>query len=203
MVLFRIPNRSRLPAPMPDFLRTPPSLLTLLSLTGVILMLAAAPARADSGLLDTMLRSAKEAPVKLYEGKAKTYRAGVMTPETLTACLILAHRIDAVAIEIETAKGTIRDLDGRIQEAGPRLQHQAMAALTDPERRKAYEAQISDYNAWVEERRGTVEAHNRQVRLYSEMSGRFNGECNGRSYFPSDLDVVKDSLPPEVAARIQ
>ena len=165
MVLFRIHNRSRLPAAMPFVLRTPPSLLVLLSLTGMMLMLAAAPARADSGLLDTMLRSAKEAPVKLYEGKAKTYRAGVMTPETLAACLILAHRIDAVAIEIETAKGTIRDLDGRIQEAGPRLQHQAMAALTDPERRKAYEAQISDYNAWVEERRGTVEAHNRQVRL--------------------------------------
>ncbi len=175
----------------------------LLSLTVVMLMLTTVPARAGDGLLDTMLKSAKNAPEKLYEGKAKTYRAGVMTPETLAACLILAHRIDAVATEIETAKGTIRDLDGRIQEAGPRLQHQAMAALTDPERRKAYEAQIADYNAWVEERRGAVEGHNRQVRLYSEMSGRFNGECNGRSYFPSDLDAVKGGLPPTVAARLQ
>lgn len=202
MILFRVPNRSRPPAPMPNLPRTPASLKTLLFLTVAVLMSAAA-ARADGGLLDTMLQSARNAPEKLYEGKAKTYRAGVMTPETLTACLILAHRIDAVAAEIEAAKGTIRDLDGRIQEAGPRLQHQAMAALTDPERRKAYEAQISDYNAWVEERRGAVEGHNRQVRLYSEMSGRFNGECNGRSYFPSDLDIVKGSLPPEVAARLQ
>jgi|GEM_PF-1684033 len=202
MILFRVPNRSRPPAPMPNLPRTPASLKTLLFLTVAVLMSAAA-ARADGGLLDTMLQSARNAPEKLYEGKAKTYRAGVMTPETLTACLILAHRIDAVAAEIEAAKGTIRDLDGRIQEAGPRLQHQAMAALTDPERRKAYEAQISDYNAWVEERRGAVKGHNRQVRLYSEMSGRFNGECNGRSYFPSDLDIVKGSLPPEVAARLQ
>jgi len=137
--LFRVPNRSRPPAPMPNLPRTPASLKTLLFLTVAVLMSAAA-ARADGGLLDTMLQSARNAPEKLYEGKAKTYRAGVMTPETLTACLILAHRIDAVAAEIEAAKGTIRDLDGRIQEAGPRLQHQAMAALTDPERRKAYEA---------------------------------------------------------------
>lgn len=188
---------------MPNSLRTPASHQALLFLMVAVLVLAAAPVRADGGLLDTMLQSARNAPEKLYEGKAKTYRAGVMTPETLTACLILAHRIDAVAAEIETAKGTIRDLDGRIQEAGPRLQHQAMAALTDPERRKAYEAQISDYNAWVEERRAAVESHNRQVRLYSEMSGRFNGECNGRSYFPSDLETVKGSLPPEVAAQVQ
>ncbi len=139
MILFRVPNRSRPPAPMPNLPRTPASLKTLLFLTVAVLMSAAA-ARADGGLLDTMLQSARNAPEKLYEGKAKTYRAGVMTPETLTACLILAHRIDAVAAEIEAAKGTIRDLDGRIQEAGPRLQHQAMAALTDPERRKAYEA---------------------------------------------------------------
>jgi len=202
MILFRVPNRSRPPAPMPNLPHMPTSLKTLLFLTVAVLMSAAA-ARADGGLLDTMLQSARNAPEKLYEGKAKTYRAGVMTPETLTACLILAHRIDAVAAGIETAKGTIRDLDSRIQEAGPRLQHQAMAALTDPDRRKAYEAQIADYNAWVEERSTSVDAHNRQVRLYSEMSGRFNGECNGRSYFPSDLDIVKGNLPPEVAARLQ
>ncbi|MAY67317.1 MAG: hypothetical protein CMM77_09335 [Rhodospirillaceae bacterium] len=187
---------------MPHFLRTPSLLLTLLFVTGVMLMLAATPARADGGLLDTMLQSAKDAPAKLYEGKAKTYSAGVMTPEVLTACLILAHRIDAVATDVAAAKGTIRDLDGRIQEAGPRLQHQAMAALTDQERRKTYEAQVTEYNAWVEERRTSVEAHNRQVRLYSEMSGRFNGECNGRAYYPSDLDTVKGSLPPDVAARL-
>ncbi len=203
MILFHASNQSRPLAPMPNLPRTRPSRRILLFLTVAMLMLAAAAARADGGLLDTMLQSARNAPEKLYEGKAKTYRAGVMTPETLTACLILAHRIDAVAAEIETAKGTIRDLDGRIQEAGPRLQHQAMAALTDPERRKTYEAQITDYNAWVEERRGAVDGHNRQVRLYSEMSGRFNGECNGRSYFPSDLDTVKGNLPPEVAARVQ
>ena len=143
MILFHASNRSRPPAPMPNLPRTCPSRRILLFLTLAMLMLAAAAARADGGLLDTMLQSARNAPEKLYEGKAKTYRAGVMTPETLTACLILAHRIDAVAAEIETAKGTIHDLDGRIQEAGPRLQHQAMAALTDPERRKTYEAQIT------------------------------------------------------------
>ena len=203
MILFRASNRSRPPAPMPNSLPTPALPQALLFLTVAVLMLAAAPVRAGGGLLDSMLQSARNAPEKLYEGKAKTYRAGVMTPEVLTACLILAHRIDAVAAGIETAKGTIRDLDSRIQEAGPRLQHQAMAALTDPDRRKAYEAQISDYNAWVEDRRGAVEGHNRHVRLYSEMSGRFNGECNGRSYFPSDLDIVKGNLPPEVAARLQ
>ena len=188
---------------MPNLPRPPTSRQIFLSLTVAMLMLAAATAQAGGSLLDTMLQSARNAPEKLYEGKAKTYRAGVMTPETLTACLILAHRIDAVAAEIQAAKGTIRDLDSRIEETGPRLQHQAMAALTDPERRKAYEAQIAGYNAWVEERRGAVEGHNRQVRLYSEMSGRFNGECNGRSYFPSDLDTVKGSLPPEVAAQVQ
>lgn len=187
---------------MPHFHRTPPLLLTLLSVTGMMLMLAAMPARADGGLLDTMLQSAKDAPAKLYEGKAKTYGAGVMTPEVLTACLVLAHRIDAVAADVAAAKTAIHALDGRIQEAGPGLQHQAMAALTDQERRKTYEAQVAEYNAWVEERRASVEAHNRQVRLYSEMSGRFNGECNGRAYYPSDLDTIKGSLPPDVAARL-
>ena len=188
-----MPYRRRMPAPIP----------ALFSLMVAVLMLAGVPARADGGLLDTMLQSARNAPMKLYEGKAKTYRAGVMTPEVLTACLILAHRIDAVAAEIATAKSSISGLDGRIQEAGPRLQNQAMAALTDPERRKTYEAEIAGYNAWVEERSTAVEAHNRQVRLYSEMSGRFNGECNGRSYFPTDLNAIKDGLPPEVATQIK
>ncbi|PIW29198.1 MAG: hypothetical protein COW30_05445 [Rhodospirillales bacterium CG15_BIG_FIL_POST_REV_8_21_14_020_66_15] len=160
-------------------------------------------AQADDGLLDAMLRAAKDAPARLYEGDAKTYRAGVMTPEALTACLILAHRIDAVAAEIEADKRHIRELDGRIQEAGPRLQNQAVSAVTDPERRKSYEAGVDRYNAWVEQRRAAVEDHNRLVRLYSEMSGRFNGECNGRSYFPSDLEAVKGGLPPEVAERVK
>jgi NOL1/NOP2/fmu family ribosome biogenesis protein len=188
---------------MPFRARPSAPLQALSFLTVAALLVAAAPARADGGLLDSMLQSAKDAPAKLYEGKAKTYGAGVMTPEALTSCLILAHRVDAVAAEIAAAKSGIRDLDGRIQEAGPRLQHQAMAALTDPERRKTYEAQVAEYNAWVEQRRAAVETHNRQVRLYSEMSGRFNGECNGRSYFPSDLAAVKGNLPPEVAERVQ
>jgi hypothetical protein len=190
-----MPNLSRLHRRFPA--------LTMPAAVFAVLMVAAAPASAaENGLLDTMLRAALEAPAKLYEGKAKNYRAGVMTPDTLKACLILAHRIDAVSRNMESHRSTIRDLDARIQEAGPRLQNQAMAALTDPAKRETYEAQIADYNAWVEQRRAAVESHNRGVRLFSEMSGRFNGECNGRAYFPSDLAVVKPELPPEIAQKL-
>lgn len=168
-----------------------------------VLFIAAGPAKAEDGLLDTMLRAAQNAPAKLFEGNAKNYRAGIMTPEVLTACLVLAHRIDTVAAGIDSEKVNIQGLDTRIQEAGPRLQNQAVTALTDPERRKTYDAQISAYNAWVEQRRAAVEEHNRQVRLFSEMSGRFNGECNGRAYFPSDLTAIAQDLPPEIAQRLK
>lgn len=188
-----MPTRQKFPFP-----KILPSVLL-----AAVLLATVPTAQADDGLLDTMLRAAKNAPAKLFEGKAKTYRAGVMTPEALAACLILAHRIDSVAADIEGEKNEIRNLDARIQEAGPRLQNQAVASLTDPVRRKAYDAQITDYNAWVEQRRATVESHNRQVRLYSEMSGRFNGECNGRTYFPSDLAAIKAELPPEIARLLE
>ena len=48
--------------------------------------IAATPVRAEpQALLDAMLQAAKEAPPKLYEGKAKTYGTGVMTQDVLKA----------------------------------------------------------------------------------------------------------------------
>ncbi|MEQ8228630.1 MAG: hypothetical protein RIA64_11145 [Rhodospirillales bacterium] len=166
-------------------------------------LLIQSPAKAADSLLDTMLDAARNAPRKLYEGDAKTYPAGIMTPETLKSCLILAHRLDSVGTGIQGEKEKIRELDELIRDAGPRLQNQAVAALTDPERRKVYEAQVSDYNAWVDQRRKTVERHNREVRHFSELSGRFNGECNGRSYYPTDLAAIQTDLPPEIAERVK
>ena len=161
------------------------------------------PARAAGGLLDTMVQAAKDAPVRLHEGNGKSYGAGIMTPEVLKACLVLAHGIDGVGDRVAADKAAIRALDEKIQEAGPKLQKQAVAAVTDPKLRKVYAAQVAEYNTWVDERRAAVDRHNKAVREFSEMSGRFNGECNGRSYFPSDLAAVAPDLPPDVRSRLK
>ena len=188
---------SRFPVPS-DFLP-----ITTLLLLPLLSSFVASPAVASGSLLDSVLAAAQNAPQKLYEGKAKPYPAGVMTPEVLKSCLILAHRIDTVGADIAKEKANIQELDGMIATAGPRLQNQAVAALTDPERRKAYEEQVSDYNSWVGRRSQAVDRHNKEVKHFSELSGRFNGECNGRSYYPSDLAIVKSDLPPVIAARVE
>lgn len=161
------------------------------------------PAWAADGLLDTMVQAAKDAPARLHEGNGKSYGAGIMTPEVLKACLVLAHGIDGIGDRVAADKAAIRTLDGKIQKAGPKLQKQAVAAVTDPKLRKVYAAQVAEYNAWVDERRAAVDRHNKAVREFSEMSGRFNGECNGRSYFPSDLETLTPDLPPDIQVRLK
>lgn len=189
---------------MPHFRRRPFPLPALAGLLFAALIAGqSGPARADDGLLDTMVKAAKEAPPRLHEGNGKSYGAGIMTPEVLKACLVLAHGIDGVGARVAADKAAIRALDGKIQEAGPKLQKQAVAAVTDPKLRNTYAAQVAEYNAWVDERRAAVDRHNKAVREFSEMSGRFNGECNGRSYFPSDLAAVASDLPPGVQARLK
>ena len=190
----RMPLSPRRPSPLPA---------VAAFLIAALIVGQTGPVRAADGLLDTMVQAAKDAPARLHEGNGKSYGAGIMTPEVLKACLVLAHGIDGVGARVAADKAAIRALDGKIQEAGPKLQKQAVAAVTDPKLRKTYATQVAEYNAWVDERRATVDRHNKAVREFSEMSGRFNGECNGRSYFPSDLAAVASDLPPGVQARLK
>ena len=187
----------------PKMLTTSPLPRYLIAILALAVWALASPARAEERLLDTMLQAAKDAPAKLYEGKAKTYGTGVMPQDVLKACLILAHEIDTTGTEIAGHKTAIRTLDDSIQEAGPRLQKESVAALTNPERRKAYQVEVAAYNAWVEDRRQAVAEHNRLVKLFAELSGRFNSECNGRSYYPSDLEYLKNDLPTDIRAKVQ
>ena len=41
------------------------------------------------------------------------------------------------------------------------------------------------------------------VREYGEMAARFETNCNGRAFFPSDLAALRAELPAEVLARLK
>ena len=180
-----------------------PALIAALAATGAAQAGDAPAGTAPDGVLAALISAAHNAPAPLYEGAAKSYRGGIMTPQTLKGCLVLAYRIDQTGAAVRQMKADLRDLDGKIAETGPRLKAQAVAGLTDPDKRQTYTDGVAQYNRMVEQRREQVAAHNRRVREYSEMAGRFNVDCNGRTYFPSDLAAVTPDLPPEVRARLK
>lgn len=175
-------------------------IIFFLNLIGSFLVLWPASA---NGVLDSLVEASRTAPPVLYEGSAKTYGDGRMTPETLKSCLILAHRIDQTNEFLADKKSRIRKLDDRIQEAGPQLRDKIGQSLSDQPERVAFAQQVAAYNEWVEQRLDTVRSHNRQVREFSEMSKRFDGECNGRAYYPSDLATIARDLPPEIQTRLK
>lgn len=179
-----------------------PRLRTILLLT-LLVPSAALAAEAPGGVLGALLAAARDAPAPLYEGTAKSYRDGMMTPDDLKGCLVLAYRIDDTGVAVARMKGDLRLLDGRIAETGPRLKSLAAAGLADPAKRRTYTDGVAAYNALVEQRRDAAAAHNRKVTEYSEMAGRFNAACNGRAFFPSDLAAVTPALPPDVQARLK
>lgn len=167
------------------------------------LLLPGHPAQAADGLLDALVGAGRDRPQVLYEGKQKTYRPGVMDSEHLKNCLILAHRMDQSTAEIDQRKAAIRRLDDQIREAGPALQRDIPQTGQSRAKAEAFAARVQTYNGWVEERLAVVRQHNNLVRNFTEMSGRFDTECNGQSYFPSDLTAVIPQLPPEIRARLR
>lgn len=174
-------------------------------LIAVLLILAAGPAVADGpgGVLGALVSAARSAPEPMHEGIAKTYRAGTLRPGGLRACILLAHGIDRTLAETEGTRATLRRLDDRIAEAGPRLKALAAAGLTDKAKRAEYEAGLTEYNGQVDERASIAADHNRHVREYGEMAVRFDKDCNGRAFFPSDLAALRTELPAEVRARLK
>jgi len=174
--------------------------ILILGLSAGFVFVTPAPA---SGVLDALVGASSGVPSDPYERGTKTYGSGRMTPDLLKSCLILAHRIDGTNEKLLAKKSQIRGLDDRIQEAGPRLRNHAKQAIIDKENRADFAKQVEAYNKWVEQRLAVVRSHNRQVQEFFEMSRRFDGECNGRAYFPSDLDVIAPDLPPEIRMRLK
>ena len=161
------------------------------------------PAEQPDGVLGALVSAASNAPEPMHEGIAKTYRASTLRPDGLKACILLAHGIDRTLAETEGTRAALRRLDDRIAEAGPRLNALAAAGLTDKAKRAEYEAGLTEYNGHVEERASIAADHNRRVREYGEMAARFETNCNGRAFFPSDLAALRAELPAEVLARLK
>ncbi|MEK9673099.1 MAG: hypothetical protein VW268_11450 [Rhodospirillaceae bacterium] len=167
-----------------------------------VLAVATVPSHA-AGILDALIGASRNAPPALYDGDEKIYGPGVMTPDRLKTCVLLAFQLDQTAAVIDQAKGAIRDFDNLIRDAGPRLRMMAELSRTDPSRRAAYEGGVAEYNRWVEQRRQTVRSNNQYVRQLGELSGQFDGQCNGHAYFPSDLASLKPTLPAYVRERLK
>lgn len=174
-------------------------------LIAALFVLATGPALADGpgGVLGALISAASSAPEPMHEGVAKTYRAGTLRPGGLKACILLAHGIDRTLAETEATRAALRRLDDRIAEAGPRLNALAAAGLTDKAKRAEYEAGLAEYNGQIEERAAIAADHNRRVREYGEMAARFEKDCNGRAFFPSDLAALRAELPAEIRARLK
>ena len=73
-----------------------------------VLFIAAGPAKAEDGLLDTMLRAAQNAPAKLFEGNAKNYRAGIWSLDLETDKVKFTEFEDASVVLFSTVVNPVR-----------------------------------------------------------------------------------------------
>lgn len=196
--------------PLPGVSNSPslPSLRRLLGalalgmIAGVGTALAPAPSLAAESVLAALVKAAKQAPPEA-EGIEKIYDETVLKPDALRACLVTAREIDVSGVVLDRERTAIDEIDKEIDETGQSLKNESEGKFFEQRKVDAFNARVDTYNARVEERIQRVRAYNIAIEDYMKLADKFEGTCNGKSYYPSDLAAVTPQLAPEIQDAIK